>query len=149
MELVLPENRLDLLFDDILFVGHARQEHESMCDVFRKIVGRDDAVLQITDLLRHTFELEDARLDFVDDICRLYQDRNLHTFASDLGRLGTDELLDFALTGRSPLPINMQPLPNLIFMRDVAAVVHDHIVLSHAASAVRVRRCRQLRTDDL
>ncbi|MEX0747152.1 MAG: arginine deiminase family protein [Rhodothermales bacterium] len=145
IELVLPENRLELLFDDILFAGQAQLEHAAMCEVFRKIVGREDGVLQVADLLREAFTQEDARLDFVDDVCRNYQDRNLHSFAGDLTRLAPHELHDFALTGRSPLPINMLPVPNLIFMRDVAAVVHDHVILSHAATAVRRRESIILR----
>lgn len=145
MELVLPENRLELLFDDILFVGHAREEHQLMCAVFEKIVGSREAVLQITDLLRDAFAREDARHDFIEQICSVSEERNLHGFEDDLKRLSPDELFDFALTGRSPLPISMQPLPNLIFMRDVAAVVHDHIILSHAATAVRTRESVILR----
>jgi arginine deiminase (EC 3.5.3.6) len=71
MELVSPENREDLLFDDILFVGHARQEHLLMCSVFEKIVGRPDTVLQIKDLLLETFEADDAAQHaFVEKLCR-------------------------------------------------------------------------------
>ncbi|MDX1739975.1 MAG: arginine deiminase, partial [Rhodothermales bacterium] len=49
MEMVSPESLGDLLFEDILFLGKARSEHERMCRLFRKIVGREDAVLQIRD----------------------------------------------------------------------------------------------------
>lgn len=146
MELVLPENRLELLFDDILFVGHAREEHQLMAEVFSKIVGRPDAVLQIADLLREVFTEEDARFDFVAQLCRISRERNLQAFENDLRKLSPSELFDFAMTGRSPLPIHMDPDPNLIFMRDVAAVVHDHIILSHAATAVRTRESMILRT---
>src|SRR5690606_11387210 len=83
--------------------------------------------------------------DFIEQICRLSEERNLRGFEDDLKRLSPEELFDFALTGRSPLPISMHPLPNLIFMRDVGAVVHDHIILSHAATAVRTRESVILR----
>lgn len=146
MELVLPENRLELLFDDILFVGQAREEHQLMSDVFSKIVGRPDTVLQIADLLREVFMEEDARFDFVAQLCSLSQERNLQAFEGELRKLSPAELFDFAMTGRSPLPIHMDPDPNLIFMRDVAAVVHDHIILSHASTAVRSRESMILRT---
>lgn len=147
MEMVLPENRLELLFDDILFLGHAREEHRLMCAVFEKIIGRrgEGAVLQIADLLREAFEIEDARADFIEEICSVSEERNLRGFEDDLKRLSPDELFDFTLTGESPLPIHMHPLPNLIFTRDVAAVVHDHIILSHAATAARTRESVILR----
>ena len=146
LELVLPENRLELLFDDILFVGRAREEHQLMAEVFAKIVGTSDAVVQIADLLREVFTEQDARTDFVSQLCSVSPERNLQAFEDELNRLSPDELFDVAMTGRSRLPIHMDPDPNLIFMRDVAAVVHDHIILSHAATAVRTRESVILRT---
>lgn len=139
MELVSPENRVELLFDDILFLGHARKEHQLMCDLFRKIVGQPDAVLQLSELLLDTFQEEDARLDFVEQLCRSLPEKNLGAVEDDLKRLPPEELHQFALTGESPLPITMQPVPNLMFTRDLAAVVHDHIIMSFAATAARTR----------
>lgn len=139
MELVSPENRLDLLFDDILFVHHARKEHLLLCAVFEKIIGGRRGVLQITDLLREAFRQEDARCAFVEGLCRIEEEYNLPILEGELKRLAPDELHDFALTGRAPLPIHAQPLPNLMFMRDVAAVVGEHVILSHPATAARAR----------
>jgi arginine deiminase len=140
MELVSPANREDLLFDDILFVGHARQEHLLMCSVFEKIVGRPDAVLQIKDLLRETFEAaEEARHAFVEKLCRSLPEQNLGAVEDELKRFSPEELQQFALTGQSDLAIQAQPVPNLMFTRDLAAVVHDHIILSHAATVARTR----------
>ncbi len=140
MELVSPENREDLLFDDILFVGHARQEHLLMCSVFEKIVGRPDTVLQIKDLLVEAFEAEDAaRYAFVEKLCESLPEQNLGTVEDELKRFSPKDLQEFALTGQSELPIRAQPVPNLMFTRDLAAVVHDHIILSHAATVARTR----------
>lgn len=140
MELVSPENRAELLFDDILFVGHARDEHLLMCSVFEKIVGRPDTVLQISDLLLETFEAEaDARYSFVEQLCRSLPEQNLGTVEDDLKRFSPVDLQEFALTGQSDLPIRAQPVPNLMFTRDLAAVVQDHIILSHAATVARTR----------
>ena len=139
MELVSPENRVDLLFDDILFLGQARKEHQLMCDLFRKIVGRDDAVLQLSELLLDAFRNDDARLDFIDQLCRSLPEKNLQAVDRDLKRLSPEELHQFALTGESPLPIQMRPVPNLMFTRDLAAVVHDHVIMSYAATAARTR----------
>jgi arginine deiminase len=139
MELVSPENRVDLLFDDILFLGQARKEHQLMCELFRKIVGRDDAVLQLSELLLDALRDEDARFDFIDQLCRSLPEKNLQAVDGDLKRLSPEELHQFALTGESPLPIQMQPVPNLMFTRDLAAVVHDHVIMSFAATAARTR----------
>ena len=140
MELVSPENREELLFDDILFVGHARQEHLLMCSVFEKIVGRSDTVLQIEDLLLDTFEAEEAaRHSFVEKLCQSLPEQNLGAVEEELKRFSPEDLQQFALTGQSELPIRAQPVPNLMFTRDLAAVVHDHIILSHAATVARTR----------
>ncbi len=139
MNLVSPENREDLLFEDILFLSLAREEHEMMCAVYQKVVGPGGAVLQVADLLRTSFEQEDARLHFVDRLCRLLPLQNLQAFESELKQLTAEELWNFALTGASPLSMHALPLPNLMFTRDVAAVVCDHIMLSHPATSARAR----------
>ncbi|MBT3449317.1 MAG: arginine deiminase [Bacteroidetes Order II. Incertae sedis bacterium] len=139
MDLVSPHDREALLFEDILYLSHARKEHELMCSVFEKVVGKQGAVLQITDLLRETFELEEARLDFVDQFILASPGANLQVFRDDLSHLSADDLFHFVLTGESSLSIEAKPLPNLMFMRDLAAVVGNHIVLSHAATSARAR----------
>jgi arginine deiminase len=139
MDMVSPLDREALLFEDILFLSHARKEHELMCAVFDKVIGAEDGVLQITTLLRDAFEKEDARFDFVEQLCEASQGANLQAFEADLKRLSGQELFHFALTGASPLRIEARPVPNLLFMRDLAAVVGDHIVLSHAATSARAR----------
>ena len=139
MEMVSPSNRLELLFDDILFVGHAKKEHLLMCTVFEKIVGRSDAVLQIGELLLEAFRSEDARFDFVERLCRSLPEANLQAVEDELKRLSPEELQRFALTGESDLPVMTLPVPNLMFTRDLAAVVHDRVILSHAATSARTR----------
>jgi arginine deiminase len=139
MELVSPDNRLDLLFDDILYVRHAREEHELMCRVFAKAMGRSGKLHQVADLVRETFEIEDARLEFVDRLCAIDPRRHLDAYKDDLKKLGPDEMFDLALTGRSPLTVKLHPLPNILFTRDLAAAVGDRIILSQAATTARSR----------
>ncbi|MGB0649677.1 MAG: arginine deiminase family protein [Rhodothermales bacterium] len=139
MDMVSPLDREALLFEDILFLSHARKEHELMCAVFQKVIGQENGVLQISTLLRESFDQEDARFSFIEQLCEASQGANLRAFEADLKRLSPDQLCHFALTGSSPLKIEAQPIPNLMFMRDLAAVVGDHIVLSHAATSARAR----------
>lgn len=139
MDMVSPQDRESLLFEDILYLQHARNEHRLMCRIFEKVVGEEGGVFQIADLLREAFDIEDARRSFISQFCAISPGLNLQAYEDDLNRLSPDELFTFALTGNSPLPILAQPLPNLIFMRDVAAVVGNHVVVSHAATAARAR----------
>jgi arginine deiminase len=139
MELVAPENRAELLFDDILFLGHARKEHLLMCSIFEKIIGRAEGVLEIEELLLDTFRQEEARHTFVNRLCRSLPEQNLGAVEDELKRFSPSALQRFALTGESDLPIKVQPVPNLMFTRDLAAVVHDHIIPLQAARSARVR----------
>lgn len=145
LELVAPEHRLTLLFDDLLFLEEAQAEHRCLCQLFEKVVGPEGAVLQITELLQQAFAVEDARMQFVEQLCQLQPEANLQAFARELRALSPEALLHFALTGQSPLPLNALPLPNLLFTRDLAAVVDDHLIVSHPATAVRARESLILR----
>ncbi len=136
---VSPENLHELLFEDILHLEDARAEHQLMCRVFRKIVGRHNAVLQIATLLREAFQVEDARAEFVEALCAVSKSVNLQAFEHELKLLSPADLKYFALTGRSSLPIHAHPIPNLLFTRDVAAVVGNSIILSHPATVARAR----------
>ena len=144
--LVSPENRQDLLFEDILFVGNARNEHLLMVAVCEKIAGSPDSVLELTALLREAFLQEDARYFFIERVCRAARERNLHAFEGDLKRLSPEELHVFAITGASPLPIVLDPVPNLMFIRDVAAAVLDHMIVGNPANAVRTREANIVET---
>jgi arginine deiminase len=139
MQLVSPENKLDLLFDDLLFTERAQEEHAVMCSLFEAVVNRPDAVLQIADLLRDVFEIEDARHEFVELLAERLPERNFEAYASELKKLSPAELHRFALTGQSPLRLSTNPLPNLMFTRDLSAVVGEHVILSHAATLARAR----------
>lgn len=139
MQLVSPENKLDLLFDDLLFTERAQEEHQMMCRLFEAVVDQPDAVLQIADLLRDTFESEDARHEFIELLAERLPERNLEAYATELKKLSPAELHRFALTGQSSLRLATNPLPNLMFTRDLSAVVGEHVILSHAATAARAR----------
>ncbi|PAP76175.1 arginine deiminase family protein [Rubrivirga marina] len=137
MALVSPENAEELLFDDILFVEEAREEHATLVRLFQAAVGRDDAVLQVTALLHEAFDADEARTAFVDGLIERMPYRNFEAYESELKGLDADGLLRFATTGQAPFPVTALPTPNLMFTRDLSAVVGGHVLLSHAATAAR------------
>ncbi|CAN5585344.1 arginine deiminase family protein [soil metagenome] len=139
MALVSPERKLELLFDDILFAEVAREEHALMCALFERVIGQADGVLQLSDLLLEAFQKEDARAEFVTRLINALPERHFEAYESELLRLSAQELHRFALTGESPLTIKAPPLPNLIFTRDLSAVVGGTLILSHAATEARMR----------
>ncbi len=146
MALVSPENRDELLFDDILFAEEARQEHEVMTTLFRRLVGHDDAVLQLSDLVLEAFQTPEARTNYVEELIGLVPERNFEAYQSELSSLDAPTLHRFAFTGQAPFPVTAHPLPNLLFTRDLAAVVGDHVVLSTAARPARRPESALIRT---
>ena len=146
MSLVSPENKDALLFDDILFAEEAREEHQVMTRLFQRVVGHDDAVLQLTDLVLEAFETPEARAAYVEELIELLPERNFEAYQSELAGLDAPTLHRFALTGQAPFPVSAHPLPNLLFTRDLAAVVGDHVVLSTAARAARRPESALIRT---
>ena len=137
MALVSPANAEDLLFDDILFVEEAREEHATLVRLFQAVVGGQDAVLQVTDLLRETFDQKPARTAFVESLTERMPYRNFEAYESELKALDADGLLHFAVTGQAPFPVSAWPNPNLLFTRDLSAVVGGHVLVSHAATPAR------------
>ena len=138
MALVSPANRETLLFDDILFLEQAQEEHHVMRQLFERIVGAPDAVLELSDLVRETFGVSDAREAFVDDLIRKLPERNFEAYETELKALSPEALHRFAMTGQADFPITAWPLPNLLFTRDLSAVVGDHVILSYAATPARL-----------
>ena len=58
-----PANHDDLLFDDVLWVRRARQQHDAFADLLRE---RDIEVLYLEDLLAETLAVAEARLWVLD-----------------------------------------------------------------------------------
>lgn len=140
LNFVSPGEKDDLLFDDILHGDLAKQEHDVLCELFRCIVGRDDAVIQFATLLRETLALDPARIALIEGLIdRAPKSLNYAGFRDELLGLSPDGLFNFVLTGQAPFPIHAGPIPNLLFTRDLAAVVGSHVVLNQAATVARRR----------
>lgn len=133
---VTPGNREDYLFDDILDLELARQEHY----VFTSILSRFTSVLEVADLLREALAVPEGRDELlaaagdaireraegvpVDEVVSLFIEGEEHTGGA-LARLVNE-------SGYS-----LPPLPNLLFTRDSAAVVGEQIVIASMRHDVR------------
>lgn len=141
VSLVNPEIKDELLFDDIIFEEDAREEHFDMLDMFRAAMPEDGEILEIMDLARECLQSSDIRREFVDTLVRELPYENLAAVQKDLQELSADELLRFVVEGSiSPSHhFSLRPAPNLLFTRDLAAVVNDTVILSKAAKRARAR----------
>src|SRR5688572_8885325 len=64
LQRLTPRNKDDLLFDDVLWVRRARQEHDAFADA---LAERGVEVLLLHDLLEETLDIVEARLSVIDD----------------------------------------------------------------------------------
>lgn len=151
-----PSNCEELLFDDVLWVKRARQEHDVFADTLRE---RGVEVLYVTELLAETLkddaarrwlldlvirdtDLGDAFASAVRDVLDAFDATTLATHLT--GGLTVAELPPSAVRGlrAATLPPGgfvLPPLPNHLFARDTTCWIYNGVSLNPMASAARRR----------
>jgi arginine deiminase len=136
---ISPRQAGELLFDDIVHLPKMQEEHDIFTAVLACFIGREN-VLEVQEMLLQSLKAEPAAKDtFLDQIASFEELPTLY-----IGELKAmeDELLSSVLiTGHDPRTNNIyfDPVPNLIFTRDIAVVVNDHIIITRAAKEARHR----------
>ncbi len=141
-----PDNCHDLLFDDVLWVKRARQEHDVFVDTLRE---RGVTVHLFEELLGETLAQPEARkwlldrrvasslvgYDMMDEL-RGWLDELPHEQLASLLIGGVERAeLPFSptgLTGKTPLPQDfvLPPLPNQLFTRDSSCWIYKAVSVS-------------------
>jgi len=141
LQAVTPDTRLQYLYDDIIDIGFARREH----DTLRRVLARFADVLEVGDLLREVLDHDAAREFFIErttDVLRSDElSRRMAKLPSaDLARLlveGSEEpggpISRCLNVGGYSLP----PVPNLFFTRDIGIVIGEHVVIGSMRHAAR------------
>ncbi len=146
VDLMVPGMAEKLLFDDILFGSAARGEHRQ----FRQVLSRvAEEVLDIQDLFSESLAEEGVKLAFVEDLRRL-----VHLPDETCNKLRDMDSSDVARSVICGIPwpdmqhhthwqrefdYELNPIPNLLFMRDPAAVVGDGYCVNAMATWARQR----------
>lgn len=147
VSLVNPNIKEDLLFDDIIFENDARYEHIDMLKIFSVAMPDDGEIFEIMDLAEEVFQSEDVRAEFIEWMIKEQPFENIHTVEKELIRLEPKKLVRFVAEGiLEDQTFNLHPAPNLLFTRDLAAVVGDSVILSRAAKEARAREFLLMRT---
>jgi arginine deiminase len=155
-----PRNREALLFDDVLWVKRARQEHDAFADA---LVERGVSVHLLADLLAETLEDDSARDTVVQRTLRTagigpaladaLSDWFMGLPAEELTRLliagvAVDEL-PFVSRSLSALVVRtdglvLDPLPNHMFTRDTSAWIFNGVTVHAMAKPARRREAVHL-----
>ncbi|OIV35299.1 arginine deiminase [Mangrovactinospora gilvigrisea] len=152
-----PTNKDDLLFDDVLWVRRAREEHAGFADV---LAERGIVVHYFADLLRETLAEPAARklvldrvfdpkeyglaTDRIREVFERMDDADLTTRL--IGGITKREYLELAAepTGirfhaLAPDDFLLAPLPNHLFTRDTSAWVYDGVSVNAMSKPARRR----------
>ena len=150
-----PENKDRLLFDDILWLERAQEEHDRLADLLR---SRGVEVLYLRDLLAETLADDAVRGMVIDRVVtpaitgqRLsdhmrgaMRECDMETLLDvlfggvlsiELPQWGIDEL--FAVLAADRHDTVIRPLPNMMFMRDNAAWIGTGLMFAILAWPVR------------
>ena len=140
VSLVNPGIKEELLFDDIIFEGYARKEHLDMLEVFKTAMPEEGQIIEILDLAIECFEVDDVKAEFIELMISELPFDNIHTVESELIQLDAESFTQFVVEGSiGERNFNIHPSPNLLFTRDLAAIVGNSIILSRAAKEARAR----------
>lgn len=136
-----------LLFDDIVALDRIAGEHDRLRAILASRAG-DENVIDFRQLLAEVAEESSSREAILDEALCL--DGGLYEFSPD--RIDRREIIDLPpqefvnvlISGRHSKNGEVHrvfkwPLPNLIFTRDIAAVIGDTILLGSAKWSVRKR----------
>lgn len=146
MKRLTPSNCHDLLFDDVLWVKKAREEHDAFTDMMRE---RGIEVLEVLDLLTETLNGHDARkwiterrlpaqdLDAVlqGELIAWLAEKTPHELATVL--IGGVTKAETPFNGGSLVLDSMEksdfllaPLPNQLFTRDSSCWMYDKVAVN-------------------
>jgi len=157
-----PSNCEELLFDDVLWVKRARQEHDAFADA---LVERGVEVLYLADLLAETLKIDEARGWLLDHV--VLEDDHGPTFApvlraymDDLDGVSLARVLIGGLTQaelegvgahnslgvvtKRPGDLVVPPLPNHLFARDTSCWIYDGVSVNPMAKPARHRETAHL-----
>jgi arginine deiminase len=153
-----PDNAADLLFDDMLWVSRAQEEHDAFAGVLR---SRGVVVHYYRELLTETLDVPEARGYLLD---RAFDHRLHGRLAADLLRAALDGLDSPALAGYlvggitkreiaelAPEPKSiafhsldddgfvLAPLPNVLYQRDTSCWIYGGVSINAMRRQARVR----------
>jgi arginine deiminase len=153
-----PSNKDDFLFDDVLWVKKARQEHDAFADTLRDL---DIDVLLFHELLGETIELPDARKHVLDSVLdeRVYGPMAIDALRNGFDAMDPETLTRYLIGGitrrelldriEEPPSVAFRsldldafvlpPLPNHLFTRDTSAWIFGGVAINSMRKKARMR----------
>ncbi len=153
-----PDNAADLLFDDVLWVSRAQQEHDAFADVLR---SRGVVVHYYSDLLAQTLDIAAARDYILDGVfdSRWHGPLACDQLRAAVAGLDSRSLAGYLVGGITKREISelapepksiafhsldqdgfvLVPLPNLLYQRDTSCWIYGGVSINAMRRQARVR----------
>lgn len=153
-----PSNKDDLLFDDILWVKKARQEHDAFADALR---DAGVTVHLFDELLRETVALPEAKKQILDSVFdeRVFGPMAIDALRNLFDAMDEDDLTTYLIGGMSKREVLehieapksipfcamdidaliLPPLPNTMFTRDTSAWIYGGVSINSMRKKARMR----------
>lgn len=135
---ITPKRAGELLFDDIVHLPNMQQEHDIFSNVLKAFLGKNN-VLNVRDLLAESTRDEESKYEVINKIIDF--EELPYSFIPRLAGLSPEQLADTLITGylEPEDRILFDPIPNLIFTRDIAVTIKDYVVITKANKTARFR----------
>lgn len=140
IEVITPENALEFLYDDIVYLPKMREEHHLFKQVLAFFTGRNnvfDTYDLLVDVLKENPKnSKEKLLNYVID----HEKCNLKT-TELLRRMNPEDLAHTLFTGinKATNELVFAPLPNYVFTRDIGVMINDHVLICNASRKARTR----------
>jgi arginine deiminase len=153
-----PTNKDDYLFDDVLWVKRAKEEHDAFAQVLR---DQGVTVHMLDQLLRETVAIPEARKHILDGSLdeRVYGPMAVDAIHNLFGSMSDEELTRFLIGGMTKRELLelveeppsvvvhaldlddllLPPLPNHLFTRDTSAWIYDGVSVNSMRKRARMR----------
>ena len=147
-----PSNAEELLFDDVIWVKRAKEEHDAFCETMRE---RGVEVFYAEELLADVLGISEAREWVLDRVLDerhvgVYLARSRHRWGREASPV---EVADFMIGGVTKADLTegegltydssaqtdmlLPPLPNFIFQRDPSCWIYDGVTLNPMTKPAR------------
>lgn len=157
VENLVPEYLGRLLFDDIPYLKVAKQEHDGFADILKK---NSVEVFYLEELLTQVLENKEIKLKFVDEFLKesgITSPSYYEVLSQYLLSKNSFDMIDTMMTGvrkgeveikkatsladlmMDEYPFHLDPMPNLYFTRDPAAIIGNGIAINRMRMEARRR----------
>jgi arginine deiminase len=137
IEKVTPEIAEELLYDDIVYLPRMIEEHRIFTSSLKKFLGPEN-VLDFEDLLSEILKNESIRQQVLAEIVAMEEiSDDFKAFLNELTPMALSKALTTGITFNKEEELN--PLPNLLFTRDLGVAINDYFVICCANKRARIR----------